>query len=124
MEAYPMTLRLKPKAPKMGARVQERRDFPRHRQFIRRHACVMGCERLPIQCAHVRLGTDGGTGLKPSDWWCVPLCAKHHADQHAIGEQSFWHGIDPRKLALSYALKSPVLEVQEKARLLVSTNRE
>ena len=120
-----MTLRLKPKAPKMGARVQERRDFPRHRQFIRKHACVVdGCRGLPIQCAHIRIGTDGGMGLKPHDMWTVPLCAFHHNEQHALGEQVFWGWTKPRILALSYALQSPVLEVQEKARLLVSTNRE
>jgi hypothetical protein len=119
-----MTLRLKPKPPKMGARVQERRDFPRHRQFVRRHACVVpGCDGLPIQCAHVRLGTDGGTGLKPSDWWCVPLCVEHHFRQHGAGEESFWAGRDAKALALSFAMQSPVPEVQEKARILVS-NRE
>ena len=51
--------------------------------------------------AHVRIGTDGGTGLKPSDRWVVPLCHPHHAEQHRIGERSFAarHGLDLKAVA-------------------------
>ena len=78
---------------------------------------------MPIQCAHVRDGTDGGMGLKPNDLWTVPMCAWHHLhDQHVAGEVAFEieHGISLHAIALEFALKSPVPEVQKKARLLVS----
>lgn len=54
-----------------------------------------------IEAAHVRMGTDGGLGVKPSDFYTVPLCTKAHANQHSLGEQTFWkhHGVDPLKLA-------------------------
>jgi hypothetical protein len=46
---------------------------------------------------HIRIGTDGGTGLKPSDRYTVPGCNRCHHRQHQIGERTFWAevGIDP-----------------------------
>src|SRR5436305_15342556 len=45
-----------------------------HRAWVRRHRCsVPGCRNLPIECAHVRGGTDGGLGVKPSDKWTISL---------------------------------------------------
>jgi len=64
---------------------------------------------LPIECAHVRTGTGGGTGLKPSDRWTISLCHLHHAEQHRIGEAAFQarHGIDLLALAELFAARSP-----------------
>lgn len=86
------------------------RNCPAHRAWIRRHHCsVPTCKRLPVECAHVRTGTDGGTGLKPSDRWCISLCALHHAEQHQIGEARFEarHGICLADLAQMFAQRSP-----------------
>ena len=44
----------------------------------------------PNVAAHVRLGGDGGMGMKPSDTRTVPLTAFLHEKQHAIGERTFW----------------------------------
>jgi hypothetical protein len=56
-----------------------------HRAWVRRHyCCVPGCRQRPIECAHVRGGTDGGLGLKPSDKWTISLCQTHHIEQHHI----------------------------------------
>ena len=88
----------------------ERRTCPAHRAWVRRHrCCVPDCERLPIECAHVRRGTDGGQGLKPSDRFCLSLCAHHHAEQHRIGEPAFEerYGLDLRELAELFATRSP-----------------
>jgi hypothetical protein len=73
------------------------------------HCCVPGCKRTPIECAHVRLGTDGGTGLKPSDRWTISLCAYHHLEQHRIGEARFEdkYGLDLKSLAREFARRSP-----------------
>ena len=81
-----------------------------HRAWVRRHLCsVPGCRRLPIECAHVRSGTDGGQGLKPSDKWCISLCRDHHLEQHQIGERAFElrHGLDLKALAEEFAARSP-----------------
>lgn len=46
------------------------------------------------ECAHhVRLGTNGGKGLKPSDYFCIPLTHDFHTKGpkalHLIGEKTF-----------------------------------
>jgi hypothetical protein len=70
---------------------------------------VPGCLTLPIECAHVRSGTDGGVALKPSDRWAISLCHEHHAEQHRNGEAAFEkrHGIDLVKIAEDFARLSP-----------------
>lgn len=64
---------------------------------------------MPIECAHVRNGTDGGTGLKPSDSWCWSACRDHHSEQHQIGETSFEqkYGLNLKDLAMAFFRKSP-----------------
>ena len=34
---------------------------------------------------------------KPSDKWAVPLCNRHHREQHGMNEMDFWkcNGINP-----------------------------
>jgi hypothetical protein len=62
-----------------------------------------------IECAHVRTGTDGGTGIKPSDRWTVPLCKECHARQHQIGEAEFerqW-GVNLKAVAEALFRASP-----------------
>lgn len=57
-----------------------------------------GCEGR-VEAAHLRIGTDGGTSIKPSDCFVFPCCSGHHQEQHRIGERSF---------AAKYALDLPV----------------
>jgi hypothetical protein len=81
-----------------------------HRAWVRRHFCsVPGCRQLPIECAHVRGGTDGGLGMKPSDKWTISLCHTHHIEQHRIGEQRFEakYDLDLIELAIEFARRSP-----------------
>jgi hypothetical protein len=42
-----------------------------------------------------------GMAEKPSDWWAVPLCGKHHREQHAMNERAFWKvfNVDPIRVA-------------------------
>ena len=71
-------------------RAKESRSCPAHRACVRRHHCsVPGGDILPVDYAHVRKGTNGGTDLKPSDSWTISLCRLHHAEQHQIGESAF-----------------------------------
>ena len=86
------------------------RTCPAHRAWVRRHHCsVPGCMQLPVECAHLRKGTDGGMALKPSDCWVISLCRDHHAEQHHVGETAFGdqYGLDLIKLALEFARRSP-----------------
>lgn len=82
---------------------------PAHRKWVRGHACC-GCGGyVAIECAHVRSGTDGGTGIKPSDRWCISLCKKCHELQHMLGEESFEKatGINMKALAEAFYKLSP-----------------
>ena len=82
-----------------------------HRAWVRRHrCCVRGCLRVPIECAHVRKGTDGGLGLKPSDKWTISLCQSHHLEQHVIGEAAFEskYELNLVELAREFAKRSPL----------------
>lgn len=64
----------------------------KHKAFIRELPCAVGGKGCygPIEAAHVRMGSDGGVGMKPSDCYIVPLCNKHHAAQHTTSEMNFW----------------------------------
>jgi hypothetical protein len=86
------------------------RECPAHRAWVRRHhCCVPGCTNRPIECAHVRRNTDGGTAMKPSDRWTISLCRHHHIEQHRLGEAAFegLYKIDMRELAEEFARRSP-----------------
>ncbi len=72
-----------------------KREWPKHRAFIRRHACVVTLGKVhddcdgPIQCCHFRTSANSGKGLKPADWESFPGCFRHHAEQHQIGQPAF-----------------------------------
>ena len=58
---------------------------------VREMPCtIYDCNKTPSEPAHIRLGGTGGTALKPPDDMVVPLCHHHHAEQHRIGERTFW----------------------------------
>jgi len=62
-------------------------------KFIRTLECVV-CGNPHVEAAHLRMRTNGGMGMKPSDSWVIPLCSAHHKMQHQIGEEKFWEGRD------------------------------
>lgn len=80
---------------------------PQFLRFVRQHECAVSVSLGQVVClgpteaAHVRSGTDGGVGMKPSDSHALPLCSDHHRLQHQIGEGPFEKltGIDMRKIA-------------------------
>ncbi len=93
-----------------STKADEGKRSPAHRKWVRGFECsVPGCGQRPIECAHVRLGTDGGVGIKPADKWCISLCVFHHAEQHQIGEIQFEkvHRLDLKALAAEFFFRSP-----------------
>jgi hypothetical protein len=87
------------------------RDHPKHRAWIRTLKCLVhgpDCRGV-LDPHHVRLGTDGGMGLRPHDKWCVPLCRHHHDLGDRIGWRSFerLHNVNLRSEALRLAECSP-----------------
>lgn len=87
-----------------------KRRCPSHTRWVSEFACsVPGCTGRPIEVAHVRNGTNGGMGIKPTDDWVISLCKSHHEEQHRMGEPPFdkKHGISMRDLARAFAKASP-----------------
>ncbi len=101
------------KREKMGCRDAERRIFPTHRAFVRRHACsIKGCDRQPIEFAHLRTAANSGVGLKPGDEFGISLCREHHRRGHEIGHDAMAreNGMTLDQLfriAAEFAAKSP-----------------
>jgi hypothetical protein len=77
------------------------RKREQHLAFIRQLPCVACDQAPPSEAAHIRSGSDGGAGMKPSDRFSLPLCTECHALQHQFGELRFWSvlRIDPLNVA-------------------------
>jgi len=103
----------------MVARSKPKPEFRRHGQhlaFVKLLSCVACGKAAPSEAAHVRLGTDGGVGIKPSDRYSVSLCTSCHELQHRFGELKFWSvlRIDPLSVALRLWTVSGDLEAGER----------
>ena len=99
------------KKPKMMLREPSQIRSPQHLAWIRGHECVLNglaCMGR-LEAAHVRTGTDGGTSVKPSDSWTLPLCSYHHLLQHNMGETNFErrYGINMKAIASELWQRSP-----------------
>ena len=80
----------------------------KHLNFIRQLPCCICQDNTSTEAAHVRM-SDGrinkpitGNSIKPDDKYTVPLCSKHHREQHDMNEREFWdlHQKDPILIAL------------------------
>ena len=89
---------------------QPRVHNEKHLAFIRTIPCVICGDNTSVEAAHVRL-SDGriakknpGLGQKPDDKFTLPLCGKHHREQHSMSEEEFWfvkYRIDPVLVSLA-----------------------
>jgi hypothetical protein len=81
--------------------------------FIRSQRCCLCGTNEGVQAAHLRVGSIGdgkpygAMQMKSSDKWALPLCERHHAEQHSMNESEFWasFGIDPFALAMHYQMR-------------------
>jgi len=109
---------LPPKLKRKKRREQQVRS-PAHLRFVRAHACsVPGCERRPIEAAHV--GGDKGVSLKCGDHMTISLCGGpdgHHAEQHRVGIKTFaaTYRMDLTALAAEFWKQSPARIKYERA---------
>src|SRR3989304_9301277 len=103
-------------APKVSLRIKERPKIDKsvltigepkrirsreHLRFVARQPCLI-CGRTPSHAHHVRYAQSRGLALKVSDEFTVPLCAIHHTENHATGDERRWWGqykIDPLVVA-------------------------
>ncbi len=68
----------------------------KHLSWVRSQGCLI-CERWS-QAHHVMFAEPSAMGKKSGDDWAVPLCADHHTEVHAYGDERTWwdlKGIDP-----------------------------
>jgi hypothetical protein len=85
-----------------------------HRKFIGGLPCIVCRNNIESQAAHIsysdpKWGKPGkGMASKASDFYCVPLCGRHHDAQHAMNERDWWKlsGIDPIPIAMALYLNS------------------
>ena len=88
---------------------EPRQHDKRHLDFIRSLPCCICGDNTSTEAAHIRMGStehgkrSAGLQEKSSDKWTVPLCAKHHREQHSMNEFAFWvlHGKDPFMIAIT-----------------------
>jgi hypothetical protein len=72
-----------------------------HLRFVAQQPCLI-CGRSPSHAHHIRYAQSRGLGLKVSDEFTVPLCAIHHSENHATGNERRWwqeRNIDPLTIA-------------------------
>ena len=72
-----------------------------HLRFVAQQPCVI-CGRTPAHAHHIRYAQPRGLALKVSDEFTVPLCAIHHSENHATGDERRWwqeRKIDPLVVA-------------------------
>lgn len=97
----------------MSLRQREPREKDtKHLNYIRSLPCCICDDNTTTEAAHIRtsnigIGKDDGGWGRPSDKWALPLCGKHHREQHTMNELEFWksYGIDPFILAMK--LRAP-----------------
>src|SRR6185436_8408121 len=78
-----------------------------HLRFVSELPCLVR-KQFGVQVAHIRFAdprvdkTNPGLGVKPHDYWVVPLHPEEHAKQHSMNERKYWErvGIDPILYAL------------------------
>ena len=126
MRPYFARLQKKPKAARMGVRPSSVCRSAKHLRWIRTLRCIDPlCQARNIEAAHVRHGLPAGgmagVGIKPADYWTVPLCREHHREAHTKGHETFERehlppGVTMAELAIYvYAIASPVAAIREKA---------
>jgi recombination DNA repair RAD52 pathway protein len=79
-----------------------------HLRFVAHQPCLI-CGRTPSQAHHIRYAQSRGLALKVSDEFTVPLCAIHHTENHATGDERRWwreRNIDPLPIAQELWRKS------------------
>ena len=108
---------LPPKRPRPRSGIQRTmpRIWPRHRRFVKSHACcVPGCTATKVDFAHIRSAANAGKSQVPYDWFGVSLCRTHHREQHNRGVETFMrtYGIDLWAIAAEFAARSPDLRMR------------
>ena len=87
----------------------------KHLNFIRKQPCIITGEKG--EACHIRILSDGGTSIKPSDFYCISLHTDLHRQQHYLGEISFYQkwSINPFTIAKNLVTMSDCKKVNTKS---------
>jgi hypothetical protein len=89
-----------------------------HLEAMRELPCVVCGEYGTTEMAHLTMHSilHGKFIGAKSDGWVTPLCSRHHAQQHQLGERAFWRRqpINPFVLALALWRVSPNVVLMER----------
>jgi hypothetical protein len=92
--------RIRPVNPERRERRRES-QFGDHAERVRSLPCLVpGCREVPVHAAHVRSRAAGGSAAD-----LVPLCWRHHREQHDRGVRTFEriYGVDLAAIAAELA---------------------
>ena len=114
-----MTIQLSPMnyANRSTREREDKERNPKHRLWIRKHACILWnrpedheCAG-PIECCHVKTGNGATNRSKATDAKTLPMCRKLYDEQTRMGEARFElkYAIDMNAYADAYAAASPWL---------------
>ena len=83
-------LRVNTRPRKRNAPRPAEKSAPAFLQWLRGRECVMAfnCDGK-IEAAHVDYAGGKGMGTKVADRHAIPMCSKHHREQHSIGWLAF-----------------------------------
>lgn len=89
---------------------EPRQRDEKYLEWIRAQPCCICRDNTSVEACHLRVGSigdakrDTGGQEKSSDKWALPLCGRHHKEQHSMNEREFWarYGLDPFALAMHY----------------------
>ncbi len=106
-----------------------RRQNKKHLAFIRTLPCVICLDNTATEACHIRMEDARiakpltGMGIKPDDRFTLPMCGRHHREQHSMNEYKFWlmQAIDPVLTAL--ALYSIFGDAEEAERIINAQHR-
>ena len=93
--------------------IQKLKNHRKNSSYIKWLRCMPCCVcKAPAEPHHVRSTTTipyqlaGGTGLKPNDLMCIPLCRAHHNETHdSPDELGTKYNIDMKRLLIFYLAK-------------------
>ncbi len=80
----------------------------KHLELVRSLPCCICGDDTTVEAAHIWMGNraygkePAGRAMKSDDKWAVPLCGRHHREQHTMSEIEFWEEYekDPFMIAI------------------------
>lgn len=86
----------------------------RYLAFVREQPCLV-CRASPVDADHLK--ARGWGEAKRVDYFCIPLCRRHHSERGQVGDQKFCekYKVDPwrecARMIVAFFLEIPVKDL-------------